>query len=66
MTSFFSWNRKGVMRRSALRQLFNMDATQLNDLGLTRFDIAEAMRSGGTAGELLAARRDARAQAWLR
>lgn len=54
------------MRRSTLRQLFNMDAAQLNDMGLTHYDIAEALRSGGTAGELLAARRDARAQSWLR
>jgi hypothetical protein len=66
MSSFFNWNRKGAMRRSTLRQLFNMDAAQLNDMGLTHYDIAEALRSGGTAGELLAARRDARAQSWLR
>ena len=67
MGNFFNWNRKGAgMRRSTLRQLFNMDSAQLNDMGLTRYDVVEALRSGGSAGQLLTARRDARATAWLR
>ena len=66
MANFFHWNRKDAgMRRSTLRQLFSMDSTQLSDMGLTRYDIADALRSSD-AGQLLAARRDARASAWLR
>lgn len=67
MASFFNWSRKtNGMRRSTLRALMNMDSTQLSDIGLTRYDIAEALRSGVNAGELLAARRDSRAANWLR
>ncbi len=66
MALFFNWSRKGAgMRRSTLRELFNMDAARLSDLGITRYDIAEAVRSGN-AGEFLAARRSARASSWMR
>lgn len=67
MTGIFNWARKGNgMRRSTLRALFNMDSTQLSDMGLTRYDVAEALRNGGEAGQFLTARRNARATAWLR
>ncbi|WP_116653094.1 DUF1127 domain-containing protein [Pelagibacterium sediminicola] len=67
MSSIFNWARKGNgMRRSTLRALFNMDPAQLSDMGLTRYDIAEALRSGANAGEVLDARRSARASEWLR
>lgn len=55
------------MRRSTLRSMMQMDASLLSDMGLTRYDIAEALRQGGSsAGELLDARRNARATEWLR
>lgn len=67
MAFFFSKFTRGGMRRSTLASLYNMDATQLNDLGLTRHDIADAMRQGGAAaGQLLDARRSQRANEWLR
>ncbi|HWJ89194.1 MAG TPA: hypothetical protein VNS12_14100 [Pelagibacterium sp.] len=55
------------MRRSTLRSMMKMDAALLSDMGLTRYDIAEAMRQDGVAaGQLLEARRNARASEWLR
>lgn len=54
------------MRRSTLRTLMKMDSALLSDMGLTRFDIADALRHGAAAGELLEARRNARATEWLR
>ena len=55
------------MRRSTLRSMMQMDASLLSDMGLTRYDIAEAMRQNGVAaGQLLDARRNARAAQWLR
>ncbi|GGA56284.1 hypothetical protein GCM10011499_28030 [Pelagibacterium lentulum] len=60
-----SWG--GKMRRSTLRDMMQMDSARLNDLGLTHFDIAEAMRHGGNAaGQILDARRSQRAAEWLR
>lgn len=55
------------MRRSTLRSMMQMDASILSDMGLTRYDIVEAMRYGGiAAGQLLDARRNARSAEWLR
>lgn len=55
------------MRRSTLRSMMQMDASLLSDMGLTRYDIAEALRHDGiAAGQLLDARRNARATQWLR
>lgn len=65
--SFKSRSGAGGMRRSTLRSMMQMDANLLSDMGLTRYDIAEALRQGGSsAGELLDARRNARATEWLR
>lgn len=68
MALFSFKSRSGAgMRRSTLRSMMQMDATMLNDMGLTRYDIAEALRHDGvTAGQLLDARRNARAAQWLR
>jgi uncharacterized protein YjiS (DUF1127 family) len=67
MARFFNFTRKSAgMRRSTLLEMFNMDSSRLSDMGLTRYDIAEALRGGADAGQLLAARRDARASSWLR
>lgn len=55
------------MRRSTLRSMMQMDASILSDMGLTRYDIVEAMRYGGIAADqLLDARRNARSAEWLR
>lgn len=67
MAWFFGRSRKGTgMRRSTLRAMMQMEDARLSDLGLTRYDIAEALRQGGSAGALLEARRAARATQWLR
>lgn len=68
MALFFSKSRAGAgMRRSTLRSMLSMDAALLSDMGLTRYDIAEALRhGGGAAGQFLDARRNARASEWLR
>lgn len=68
MALFSFMSRPGArMRRSTLRSMMQMDTALLNDMGLTRYDIAEAMRQdGSTAGAFLDARRNARAREWLR
>lgn len=67
MAQFFSRFRSAGMRRSTLRSMLQMDAALLSDMGLTKYDIAEALRQGGgAAGDLLDARRNARAAEWLR
>lgn len=67
MAFFFNKARSGAgMRRSTLRALLNMDSARLSDMGLTRFDIAEALRNGANAGQILDARRNERAAEWLR
>lgn len=68
MAWFFGKSRKGAgMRRSTLRSLMQMDPARLSDLGLTHYDIAEALRQRGiAAGAFLDARRNARAAEWLR
>ena len=67
MALFSFKSRSSGMRRSTLRSMMQMDATMLNDMGLTRYDIAEALRQDGiAAGQLLDARRNARAAQWLR
>jgi uncharacterized protein YjiS (DUF1127 family) len=48
-------------RRSSLRNLLELDERRLTDLGLTRFDVFEAMRYGIHAGDILTARRAERA-----
>lgn len=67
MALFSFKSRSGAgMRRSTLRSMMQMDASLLNDMGLTRSDVAEALRQGGAAaGVLLDARRNARATQWL-
>lgn len=68
MNRLFASFRNGAgMRRSTLRAMMQMDPARLSDMGLTRYDIAEAMRqSGTTAGDFLTERRNARASEWLR
>lgn len=64
---FFKSRAGAGMRRSTLRSMMQMDSALLSDIGLTRYDIAEALRHDGTAaGRLLDARRSARALEWLR
>lgn len=66
MALFFSKARRGAgNHRTALRQLMEMDAARLNDIGLTHFDVMDALRHGASAG-LLDQRRNARALEWLR
>lgn len=52
-------------RRTSLHTLFNLDDRRLSDLGLNRYDLFDAKRSGQGAA-LLAERRDERAHNWLR
>ncbi|SDG40499.1 hypothetical protein [Pelagibacterium luteolum] len=67
MAQFFSRFRSVGMRRSTLRSMLQMDASLLSDMGLTKYDISEALRQGGSAaGDFLDARRNARASEWLR
>lgn len=68
MALFSFKSRAGAgMRRSTLRSMMQMDEALLSDMGLTRYDIAEALRHGGAAaGEFLDARRNGRAIQWLR
>lgn len=51
-------------RRASLRALFALDDRRLSDMGLTRFDLADARRMASTA--LLNERRNERAGFWLR
>ncbi|WP_127144777.1 DUF1127 domain-containing protein [Pelagibacterium montanilacus] len=67
MTAFFTrFRRNGGVGRGSLRALMTLDAARLSDLGLTRFDIADALREGGNAADVLSARRAQRATDWLR
>lgn len=66
MGLFFKGRSAGV-GRSTLRALLELDDRRLNDLGLTRFDLVEALRRGRfQAAEMLDARRNERAANWLR
>jgi tRNA A37 threonylcarbamoyladenosine dehydratase len=51
-------------RRIALVTLMDMDASQLDDLGLNLQDVAEALHSPSSAAAVLEARRTRRAAAW--
>lgn len=62
---FSNASRSKGMRRSTLRAMMRMDAAVLSDMGLTHYDIAEALRGGASAGQILDARRSARASEWL-
>ena len=67
MALFSFKSRVAGMCRSTLRSMMQMDSSLLSDMGLTRYDIAEALRSNGAAaGQLLDARRNSRAMEWLR
>lgn len=57
--SFFS-------RGATLRALSALDDCQLSDLGLNRYDLADARRKGEAVSTLLAERRNERAGFWLR
>lgn len=53
-------------QRTALQNLLELDAALLDDLGINRHDVAEAMRNPPrSAGEALAARRALNARNWL-
>lgn len=64
--AFFFNRARGRMSRSSLQTLMGLDPRQLSDMGLTRYDIAEAMRNSSAAADLLSARRHERALSWLR
>jgi uncharacterized protein YjiS (DUF1127 family) len=52
-------------RHATLASLLEMDACRLDDLGISRSDILEAMQTPShSAGETLSARRAERARAW--
>ena len=52
-------------RRSALQNLLELDAALLDDLGISRADVFDAMRHPPrSTGEVLAARRAIRARHW--
>lgn len=65
----FRWLAKARTRRAqrvALTNLLEFDAALLEDLGINRQDVIDAMRSSQRpAGETLAARRAASARNWL-
>ena len=64
--AFFFNRARGRMSRSSLHTLMGLDPRQLSDIGLTRHDVADAMRQSGIAADLLSARRHERALSWLR
>ncbi len=52
---------------TSVRKLSELDSCRLSDLGLTRYDLFDARNMRGTSrGDFLAARRDDRAETWLR
>ncbi len=52
---------------TSAKSLSELDACRLSDLGLTRYDLFDARFKRGTSrGDFLAARRDSRAETWLR
>jgi len=51
-------------QRLALKQLLEFDEHRLDDLGVTRSDLFEAMHNPATTGPRLAARRARSARAW--
>lgn len=53
-------------RQSGLDELAALDEARLNDIGLTRFDVAVARRKGKNAISYLAELRSERAAAWKR
>lgn len=52
--------------RSAVKALSELDDRRLSDLGLNRYDLFDARRSGRGASSLLSDRRSERASFWLR
>jgi uncharacterized protein YjiS (DUF1127 family) len=70
VTGLFRWLAKARAERAqrlALANLLELDAALLDDLGIDRQDVIEAMHndSPGTAGRTLSARRAASARNWL-
>jgi len=65
MALFFK-RARGRMSRASLHTLMGLDPRQLSDIGLTRHDVADAMRQSSIAADLLSARRHERALSWLR
>jgi hypothetical protein len=60
--SFFSF----IGRNAGFNALSALDDRRLSDLGLARFDLADARRKGKATGSFLTERRSERAGAWLR
>ena len=69
ITGLFRWLAKARAERAqrvALQNLLEFDAALLDDLGINRQDVIDAMRSSQRgAGERLAARRATSARKWL-
>jgi uncharacterized protein YjiS (DUF1127 family) len=53
-------------QRIALRSLLQFDEHRLDDLGISRHDLFDALNRDDGRGNELAARRAGRAKAWLR
>lgn len=65
--SWFANAKAKRTRRTALAALLDFDESMLDDLGVSRQDIADAIHApGGNSGAQLHARRASRAKAWFR
>ena len=57
--------RAASSRRQALNNLLSFNDSRLDDLGINRGDLFEAMHSPGSGARVLSARRAASASDWL-
>jgi uncharacterized protein YjiS (DUF1127 family) len=68
LASFVRWLRRSQAahaRRNTLAHLLEMDACRLDDLGISRADILDALNQPDRcAGDMLSARRARRARSW--
>jgi uncharacterized protein YjiS (DUF1127 family) len=65
LAAWFGKVRAANARRQALHDLLNLDAHRLDDLGINRSDLFDAMESGPSrSGHLLADRRARNALNW--
>lgn len=66
MPIFFGKMRRKHGKRATLQAFLAFDDRRLNDLGLSRFDLADAMKAHRDVGSLLSARRSEHAAFWMR
>ncbi len=65
IAAWFAGLRRHRTQRLTLRRLLEYDAAMLDDLGLSRQDVIDAMKAPpGSVGDAFAARRAARSRHW--